>query len=150
MAAYIGKIEAFDETIEPWSSYVERLGQYFKANKVDDSLKVASVLSLIGGKTYNLLRTLTSPTKPADKSYQEIIKLLGDILSPKPLSIAERFRFHKRKQLEGESINDYVAVLVSSPNIVILEIDLPMILETDLFAECAMKTFKRNYCQRLV
>jgi hypothetical protein len=27
------------------------------------------------------------------------------------VSIAERFRFHKRKQLEGESINDYVAVL---------------------------------------
>jgi hypothetical protein len=51
MAAYIGKIEAFDETIEPWSSYVERLGQYFKANKVDDSLKVASLLSLISGKT---------------------------------------------------------------------------------------------------
>jgi hypothetical protein len=63
MAAYIGKIEAFDETIEPWSSYVERLEQYFKANKVDDSLKVASLSSLIGGKTYNLLRILTSPTK---------------------------------------------------------------------------------------
>ena len=78
MAAYIGKIEAFDETIEPWSSYFERLGQYFKANKVDDSLKVASLLSLIGGKTYNFLRTLTSPTKPAEKSYREIIKLLGD------------------------------------------------------------------------
>ena len=27
------------------------------------------------------------------------------------MSIAERFRFHKRKQLEGESISDYVAVL---------------------------------------
>jgi hypothetical protein len=78
MAAYNGKIDAFDETIEPWSSYVERLGQYFKANKVDDSLKVASLLSLIGGKIYNLLRTLTSPTKPAEKSYREIIKLLGD------------------------------------------------------------------------
>ena len=109
MVAYIGKTEAYDETIEPWSSYVERLGQYFKANKVDDSLKVASLLSLIGGKTYNILRTLTSPTKPAEKSYQEIIKLLGDHLSPKPLSITERFRFHK--QLEGASINDYVAVL---------------------------------------
>jgi hypothetical protein len=57
MAAYIGKIEAFDETIEPWSSYVERLGQYFKANKVDDSLKVASLLGLIGGKTYNPFTT---------------------------------------------------------------------------------------------
>jgi hypothetical protein len=61
--------------------------------------------------TDNLLRTLTSPTKPAEKSYQEIIKLLGDHLSPKPLSIAERFRFHKRKQLECESISDYFAVL---------------------------------------
>ena len=150
MAAYIGKIEAFDETIEPWSSYVERLGQYFKANKVDDSLKVASLLSLIGGKTYNLLRTLTSSTKPAEKSYQEIIKLLGDHLSPKPLSIAERFRFHKRKQLEGESSMTMLQCNVSSPNIVILEIDLPMILETDLFVECVMKTFKKNYCQRLV
>jgi hypothetical protein len=39
-AAYIGKIEAYDEIIEPWFSYVERLGQYFKANKVDDSLKI--------------------------------------------------------------------------------------------------------------
>jgi hypothetical protein len=38
---YIGNIEAFDETIESWSSYVERLGKYFKANKVDDALKVA-------------------------------------------------------------------------------------------------------------
>ena len=104
----------------------------------------------MGEKTDNLLRTLTRPTKPAEKSYQEILKLLRDHLSPNPLSIAERFRFHKRKQLEGESINDYVAVLVSSPNIVILEIDLPMILETDLFVECVMKTFKRNYCQRLV
>ena len=37
---------------------------------------------------------------------------------------------------------------VCTPNIVILEIDLPMILETDLFAECVIKTFKRNYCQK--
>ena len=76
MAAYIGKIEAFDETIEPWSSYVERLGQYFKANKVDDSLKVASLLSLIGGKTYNLLRTLTSPTKHKRNFFKKRSKML--------------------------------------------------------------------------
>jgi hypothetical protein len=93
MAAYIGEIEAFDRTIEPWSSYVERLAQYFKANKVDDSLKVASLLSLIGGKTYNLLRTLTSPTKSAEKSYQEIIKLLGDHSSPKPCQLQNDLDF---------------------------------------------------------
>ena len=37
--------------------------------------------------------------------------MLGYHLSPKPLSIAERFIFHKRKQLEGESISEYVVVL---------------------------------------
>jgi hypothetical protein len=37
--------------------------------------------------------------------------LLGYHLSPKPLSIAERFIFHKRKQLEGESISEYIVVL---------------------------------------
>ena len=31
--------------------------------------------------------------------------------SPKPLIIAERFRFHKRNQEEGESISQFVAVL---------------------------------------
>jgi hypothetical protein len=100
-------------------------------------------------KTDNLLRTLTSPTKRAEKSYQEIIKLLGDHWWPKPLSIAERFRFYKRKQLEGESISDYVAVLRKLAEHCDFG-DLPMTLERDLFVECVMKTFKANYCQTLV
>ncbi|MGH0157174.1 UNVERIFIED_CONTAM: hypothetical protein FKN15_033151 [Acipenser sinensis] len=36
---------------------------------------------------------------------------MQDHLSPKPLLIAERFRFHKRNQLEGETIAVYVAEL---------------------------------------
>ena len=111
MAGYIGKIEAFDETQESWESYTERLEQYFKVNKVDDELKVAALLSLIGGKTYTLLRNLATPEKPADKTYDEIVKLLKDHLSPEPLQIAERHRFIKRVQLEGENINTYVAAL---------------------------------------
>jgi hypothetical protein len=59
--------------------------------------------------------------------------LLGDHLSPKPSSIAERFRFHKRKQLEGESINDYVAVLRKLAEHYHFGVRLAMILETDLF-----------------
>ena len=114
MAGYIGKIEAFDETQETWESYTERLEQYFKVNKVEDNFKVAAVaalLSLIGGKTYTLLRNLTTPAKPAEKSYEDIVKLLKDHLSPEPLQIAERHRFIKRVQLEGENINNYVAAL---------------------------------------
>lgn len=50
MAGYIGIIDPFDDSIETWTSYVERLEQYFKANKVENDMKVPALLSLIGGK----------------------------------------------------------------------------------------------------
>jgi hypothetical protein len=69
MAAYIGKIEAFDETIEPWSSYVERLGQYFKANKVDDSLERCIIIK------FNWWKNLQPPSyfNKSDKTCRKIL-----------------------------------------------------------------------------
>ena len=60
----IGKIESFDDTKENRETYVERVEQFFLANGFDDDHKVPSLLSLIGGKTYTLLRDLLSPEKP--------------------------------------------------------------------------------------
>ncbi|KAL0161731.1 hypothetical protein M9458_045456, partial [Cirrhinus mrigala] len=65
----------------------------------------------IGGRAYALLRSLTAPVKPADVSFENIVKTMQDHLAPKPLLIAERFRFHKRNQNEGESISAYTAEL---------------------------------------
>ena len=107
----IGKIESFDDTNENWETYVERVEQFFLANNIDDDHKVPTLLSLIGGKTYALLRDLLAPEKPATKSFQQIVTTLQEHLSPKPLEIAERFRFYKRNQHEGESILSYVAEL---------------------------------------
>ena len=107
----IGKIESFDDTKENWETYVERVEQFFLANDIDDDHKVPTLLSLIGGKTYTLLRDLLAPEKPATKSFQQIVTTLQEHLSPKPLEIAERFRFYKRNQNEGESILSYVAEL---------------------------------------
>ncbi|CAG2199396.1 GALNT [Mytilus edulis] len=108
---YIGKIEPFDDSTETWSSYVERLEQYFAVNALENEKKVPALLTLLGGKTYGLLRNLTLPDKPATKSYDDIVKLLKDHLSPKPLIVAERFRFYKRYQIQGETVNKYVAEL---------------------------------------
>ena len=107
----IGKIESFDETQEKWETYVERVEQFFLANNIDDDHRVPTLLSLIGGKTYALLRDLLTPEKPATKSFQEIVTTLQQHLSPKPLEIAERFRFYKRNQREGETVLTYVADL---------------------------------------
>ena len=109
MAGHIGKLEQFDENIDSWISYEERLVQYFNVNDIRDEKRVSALLTLIGGKTYGLLRNLTAPEKPADKTYDELCKLLKDHLAPKPLVIAERFRFHKRHQAIAESVNDFVA-----------------------------------------
>ena len=107
----IGKIESFDDTKENWETYVERVEQFFLANDVDDDHKVPTLLSLIGRKTYTLLRDLLAPEKPATKSFQQIVTTLQQHLSPKPLEIAERVRFYKRNQHEEEGILSYVAQL---------------------------------------
>ena len=107
----IGNIGELSELTENWKSYTERVKQYFMANEISDDRKVPALLALMGGKTYSLLRNLTSPDDPATKGFDAIVKLLDNHLSPKPLVIAERFRFHKRDQKEGESIPVYVAEL---------------------------------------
>ncbi|PFX27500.1 Uncharacterized protein K02A2.6 [Stylophora pistillata] len=63
----------------------------------------------MGNKTYGLLRNLSAPVKPSSLSLITIVETLQKHLSPKPLLIAERFCFHKRNQLEGETISTYIA-----------------------------------------
>ncbi len=109
--AKIGTIATFDSTVEDWGTYVERVELYCEANAIADDKKVAVLLSLMGAKTYGLLRSLLTPEKPADKTFQEIVDILNEHLNPKPLVIAEKFRFHKRNQAKGESISEYIAEL---------------------------------------
>ena len=107
----VGNIGEFNDLTETWKSYTERVKQYFAANEIANEKKVPALLAMMGGKTYSLLRNLTTPDDPATKGLDDIVKLLENHLSPKPLVIAERFRFHKRDQHEGESVTVYVAEL---------------------------------------
>ncbi len=76
-----------------------------------DEAIVPTFLSVMGVKRFNLLWSLTQPDKPGDKPYQEIVSLLKEHYSPKPLIITVTFRFHKKNQQDGESISQFVAVL---------------------------------------
>jgi len=69
----IRKLESFDDTKEYWETYVERVEQLFLD---DDDHKVPTLLSLIGGKTYSLLRDLLAPEKKASWSFQQIVTTL--------------------------------------------------------------------------
>ena len=105
----IGKIESFDDKRELGN--LCGMSRTVLANDIDDDHQVPTLLSLIGRKTYTLLRDLLAQEKPATKSFQQIVTTLQEHLSPKPLEIGERFRFYKRNQHEGESILSYVAEL---------------------------------------
>jgi hypothetical protein len=107
----IGTIGNFDDGIETWEAYAERLQQYFIANGIANEINVPALLSLIGPKTCALLKPLVAPDKPSDKTFEVLIDHLNKHLNSKPLVIAERFRFHERDQKQGETTMQYIAEL---------------------------------------
>src|SRR5207253_5465712 len=101
----LGKLEQFDNVNGSWVQYCEIIEKFFIVNDVTDgNKKLAVLLSSIGSKAYALLRDLCSPTLPSAKNYTELTIILSQHLNPKPLVIAERFKFHKRDQLPSESV----------------------------------------------
>lgn len=109
--AHIGKIGEFNENTECFANYVENLGQFFVANEVKNEKKVAVFLSIIDPTTYGVLKNLVQPDLPKEKRYKDLVKVLLGHYMPKPLVISERFKFNKRNQKEGESVNSYVVEL---------------------------------------
>jgi hypothetical protein len=108
----IGHLEPFEIGSDDWELYAERLDQSLLANGIDDDKKkVAVLVTVIGQKAYALLRNLVAPTKPHEKDYKSLLAAMKDHLKPKPLTIAERFKFNRRRQQEGESIAQFLAEL---------------------------------------
>lgn len=106
-----GKAEEYDLQ-EEWSQYIERLEYYFEANGVESADKQRAILlSVCGSKTYKLIRNLTTPAKPSDKTFKELVELVQIHQNPKPSVIVQRFKFNTRFRKPGESIASFVAEL---------------------------------------
>ena len=74
---------------------------FFKVNNVIEAKK----LPTMGDKMYALQRSIVSPRK------SEIVHNLAKQLDPKPIVIAERFKFREAEQQEWESMRDFLARL---------------------------------------
>ena len=108
----VGCLEPFAVDTGEWASYSARLDQYLTANKISDGdLQKATMLTVIGGPAFTLLRDLLALDAPEDKTFAELKDALKAHLSPQPLVIGERYRFYQRDQRSGESIAMYVADL---------------------------------------
>ena len=62
-------------------------------------------------QTYGLLKNLVAPKLPNQSSYEDLVEVLQNIYTPKPLIIAERLKFHRRNQREDESVASFIVEL---------------------------------------
>ena len=109
--AKFGHLQEFDSDLEPITAYLERVELHFSANGIGEDKKLAILLSVIGPKTYGVLRNLLAPSRPQEKKFSEVTEVLIRHFEPKLIVIAERFSFYRRSQLVGESVADFVAEL---------------------------------------
>ena len=108
-AVAVGQISEFQSELESITVYLERVGQYFIANEIPTGRRVAVLLSVIGSRTYSLLRSLLHPEVPGEKTYDQLETALREHFEPKRLVVVERFQFNRRNQGNGESVLEYVA-----------------------------------------
>ena len=106
------KLSEHDSSKEDWQSYIERLELYFTGNDTDDEEKRKAILLTSRGiECYRLFKELTTPRKPVDKTFIDLVTLMTNHESPKRNPIAERFFFNMRNRKLGESISQYMAEL---------------------------------------
>ena len=110
MTSY-GRIKEFHPEEESIESYLERVELFFTANEVANEKKVAVFLSIIGSKTYAILRNLVAPAKPSSKGFDALCAQLKKHFQPSKIVIAERFHFHRRSQGPEEFISEFLAEL---------------------------------------
>ena len=71
----------------------------------------ATFLSVVGPGPYKLLRSLLSPTKPSEKTFEQLVAVLTEHYCPPPSEVMQRYRFNSRNRQPGESVAAYVADL---------------------------------------
>ena len=68
-----GSISDFESAREDWTSYTERLMQYFTVNDVvSEDKRQAILLSVCGAQTYGLKKNLLAPEKPTESHLQTL------------------------------------------------------------------------------
>ncbi|XP_024893068.1 uncharacterized protein K02A2.6-like, partial [Temnothorax curvispinosus] len=104
-------IEIFDPTTTEWARWLQRFQAAVKIFKVPTEQQVLYLLHFIGTSAFDVICDKLAPADPYTATFDTLVTSLAEFYAPEPLEIAENFRFHQRKQKDGESVKDYVAAL---------------------------------------
>ncbi|KOB72899.1 Uncharacterized protein OBRU01_11621 [Operophtera brumata] len=87
-----GKIDCFDLSSRKWTKYVNRVKQFIALNEIKDSLHVATLITVVGEPTYDLMCDLFAPNKPESKTFTELIDSGADAVKINPLHANNLFK----------------------------------------------------------
>ncbi|XP_029165366.1 uncharacterized protein K02A2.6-like [Nylanderia fulva] len=104
-------IDIFDPATTEWKRWLQRFQAAITIFQVPAEQRVLYLLHYIGSAAFDVICNKMAPADPYSTTLEELINNLGEFYAPEPLEIAENFRFHQRKQNDGEPIKDFVAAL---------------------------------------
>ncbi|XP_070162295.1 uncharacterized protein [Polyergus mexicanus] len=104
-------IEVFDSTVTNWKRWLRRFEGAVTVFKIPAEQKVAYLLHFIGSVSFDMICDKLAPVDPYTRMYDFLTEKLAEVYAPAPLEIAENYRFHQRKQSEGEAVQQFVAAL---------------------------------------
>lgn len=109
MAGTVPKFYEFNSDVDDWGIYSERLEQHFVVNQVnDEKIKVAVLLSSISQGTFKLLKDLSYPTAPQNKTFIQLTELLKTQFSVIKSVWRERIKFYSLTQ-ENLNVSEWYA-----------------------------------------
>lgn len=93
------------------ASKEERLQQFLEADGIGEEKKQSVFLSMVGPKTFALLKDLVESVKLGEGDLGVLWKALKDFYSPKMNVLTERYTFRNQKQLVDKTLAEYIAAL---------------------------------------
>ena len=109
-------LEMFNSSKDDWNAWSRRFGQLLTLSSYstsDDTAakKLAAFCTYIDSATFKPLCSLCAPRKPEVLPFKELKAKLDSQYGTKKLVLTERYRFYNYRQLDRQSLPDYIAEL---------------------------------------
>lgn len=101
-------IPSFDEKLESWESYKERLQNYFIALDIEDETKKKAILTnVIGPGNYERVRNMCFPASANDKNYEELLEMFDKLFTPSTVIFKERKMFYLTRKPKNTKATEW-------------------------------------------
>lgn len=94
------KFASFDESVESFTDFLDRLDSHFQLHGVSESNKAHCLVAALPPKLFKLMKNLLYPATFDKKTYSELKTVLSNHLNPVPLVIPSRHALFTQLNLQ--------------------------------------------------